>query len=109
MWEYIQKTDGVSLCLSLWSYQRADGSRGPRGGAERQGVGGVLGQEVVSRGECHVIDMLKAGRGGDEAQMRRGERRTGLQKEPKRGRYRGVKWRKKRKEKYRCMQQFTAQ
>lgn len=71
--------------MSLWSYQRADGSRGPRGGAEGQGVGGerggVLGQEVVSRGDSHVIDMLKAGRGGDEAQTRRGERRTRLQQE----------------------------
>lgn len=71
--------------MSLWSYQRADGSRGPRGGAEGQGVGGerggVLGQEVVSRGDSHVIDMLKAGRGGDEAKTRRGERRTRLQQE----------------------------
>lgn len=77
------------FCASLWSYQRADGGRGPGGGAEGQGVGGdgggVLGQEVVRRGDGHVIDMLKAGRGGDEVQTRRGKRRTGLQPEkPKR-------------------------
>lgn len=70
------------MCVILCSYPRADGSGGPGGGAEGWGVGGerggVLGQEVVSRGDGHVIDMLEACRSGDEVEARRGERRTRL-------------------------------